>query len=189
MDALDIWIKEGKELGLKHSPPYVKEALEPYSDLFEESYKEWNRSLGMAGRDRESLGQKKFFFPWDPMHEFEETLGERTFLKLHIQLRGVWERLDKDRRIVCSANKLKDQTLLVGIRHWDHLMHAQLDNLKNLSEGDEISIVEDHRQGFVDQWGNFLERKDAWIVAERQNQIIRKGPGYSGPDLYSENLY
>ena len=44
-------------------------------------------------------------------------------------------------------------------------------------------------QGFIDQCGNFLTREEAWKVAEAADQIIRTGPGFSGPMLYSENLY
>ena len=45
------------------------------------------------------------------------------------------------------------------------------------------------RQGFVDQWGNFLNREVAWMIAEKQGQIRHTGPGFKGPELYSENLY
>jgi len=42
-------------------------------------------------------------------------------------------------------------------------------------------------QGFVDQFGDWMDRKEAWKVATDQNQIVREvsSPG----TLYSENLY
>jgi hypothetical protein len=42
-------------------------------------------------------------------------------------------------------------------------------------------------QGFVDNKGNFLTRKEALLIAEKENQIIRRCGG--DVELYSENLY
>lgn len=46
-------------------------------------------------------------------------------------------------------------------------------------------------QGFVDNEGNFLTREEAWKVAERCGQIIRRcgGDTANGGTLYSENLW
>jgi hypothetical protein len=42
-------------------------------------------------------------------------------------------------------------------------------------------------QGFIDQFGRFMSREDAWIAAEKGDQIIRDvAPAGT---LYSENLY
>ena len=41
--------------------------------------------------------------------------------------------------------------------------------------------------GFIDQWGNYLNRKDAWVIADKQGQIIKEVS--SKGTLYSENLY
>lgn len=96
---------------------------------------------------------------------------------------------EETRRIVCSANRyLSNGMLILGIRHWDRFMHQQATNLEN--EG--IVAAEDHRnmeQGFVDQFGNFLTREEAWEIASSRDQIVRTGQGFSGPKLYSENLY
>jgi hypothetical protein len=42
-------------------------------------------------------------------------------------------------------------------------------------------------EGFIDQFGDWLDRKEAWKIAEDQGQIRREvsTPG----TLYSENLY
>lgn len=43
-------------------------------------------------------------------------------------------------------------------------------------------------QGFIDQFGDWLCREDAWVVAVNQNQVRRRVGGDEG-HLYSENLY
>jgi len=52
---------------------------------------------------------------------------------------------------------------------------------------------EDEEQGFIDQYGNFLTRKEAWVIAKRQNQIMRYVGNQSSESvddiLWSENLY
>lgn len=90
--------------------------------------------------------------------------------------------------IVCAANRLSNGRVIIGARHWDDHMHAQMNDMVS-DEGDEIKLVKCEEQGFIDQFGNFYNRKEAWKVAEANGQIRRIGPGYSGPDLYSENLY
>ena len=42
-------------------------------------------------------------------------------------------------------------------------------------------------QGFVDQWGNFMTRKEALLVLQTNGRWIRD-EDYSD-ELYSENLY
>lgn len=91
-------------------------------------------------------------------------------------------------RVVCAANRMPDGTMFVGARHWDTLMHAQADRYIELHGLEEHSVGE-AEQGFMDQWGRFLTRREAWDIAEQNGQILYKGPGYSGPDLFSENLY
>jgi hypothetical protein len=46
-------------------------------------------------------------------------------------------------------------------------------------------------QGFVDNKGNFLSRKEAFVVAKNAGQLIRRcgGDDAQGGILYSENLY
>jgi hypothetical protein len=52
----------------------------------------------------------------------------------------------------------------------------------------EDSLWSDAEQGFIDQRGNFVDRKTAWNIAEANGQIIRR-VGNDQPVLYSENLY
>ena len=84
------------------------------------------------------------------------------------------------RRIVCAA-MLKEGRIITGARHYDKIMRAQME----ASEG--IAWWKSCTQGFIDQFGDFLNRKDAWKIAEDQGQIRREvsTPG----TLYSENLY
>jgi hypothetical protein len=84
------------------------------------------------------------------------------------------------RRVVCAANRHHHSRLIIcGARHWDKVMRAQADAL-----GTGFTEWE---QGFIDQFGDFLTRGEAWTVAEEQGQIRREVsvPG----TLFSENLY
>jgi len=90
------------------------------------------------------------------------------------------------RKIVCSAIRQTYKTeviIVVGRRHWDATMHATLDRLNA-----HLSPPSFWDQGFIDQKGVFLNREEAWIVAEAAGQIIRRVGG-DGIELYSENLY
>ena len=80
-----------------------------------------------------------------------------------------------NQRIVCAANRNPDGTIILGVRHYDKVMRQQKPHM--LSE-----------QGFIDNRGNFLTREEAWVVAMRENQVIRRVGGDEGT-LYSENLY
>lgn len=92
------------------------------------------------------------------------------------------------RRVVCAANRMSDGTLFIGARHWDELMHAQAQRYIDLNNLEDHEVG-DAEQGFIDQWGVFMDREEAWKVAEAANQILFTGPGFSGPELFSENLY
>ena len=47
--------------------------------------------------------------------------------------------------------------------------------------------MKDVEQGFIDQFGNFYNRQEAWIIAEKHKQIK---PDYSiKGTLFSEDLY
>ena len=90
------------------------------------------------------------------------------------------------RRIVCAA--INNQgTIVLGARHHDELMNNQIQGY--LDEGGYWN-KKDEIQGFIDQYGNFINRKDALIVAKAANQILKIGPGFNATkQLYSENLY
>lgn len=89
------------------------------------------------------------------------------------------------RYIVCAANISSDEeVMLIGARHWDRLMHQQAD-----MHPDKAFHI--HGQGFIDQYGKWYSRQDAWKIAEEAGQIRRRcgGDDSDGGTLYSENLY
>jgi hypothetical protein len=60
----------------------------------------------------------------------------------------------------------------------------------------EWNTSHEFEQGFINTWGEFLSRKEAWLVACYNRQIIRyvgnqvsSDFGLDDVDLYSENLY
>lgn len=104
------------------------------------------------------------------------------------------------RRIVAAANMViyRDRTgevkrvVIVGARHFDNLMHGQYRAIfgdDHPREQNEISS----EQGFVDQYGEFHDRTEAFKIALLQNQLIRdeswNNSTSKNPTLYSENLY
>jgi hypothetical protein len=93
------------------------------------------------------------------------------------------------RRVVCAAIRAADGTLLLGVRHYSPDMHAQIDARR---DGEKFKHRHDEDQGFVDQWGQYMTREEAFLVAERNGQIYDRrscGEGLDGPKLYSEGLY
>jgi hypothetical protein len=81
--------------------------------------------------------------------------------------------------IVCAANKNKiSGRIICGPRHWDNIMRSQKLESEDFAGWD---------QGFVNQFGEFLTREEAWIIADTNKQIV-KNVGCDGT-LYSENLY
>jgi len=85
------------------------------------------------------------------------------------------------RRIVCAAMR-KNGRIITGARHFDRIMRDQM----RATEG--LRWWRGCEQGFIDQFGQFLNRKDAWIVAEQANQIIQERVVIQGR-LFSECVY
>lgn len=92
------------------------------------------------------------------------------------------------RRVVCAANRVVDEDLVIGARHFDSLMHGRIARINE--ERRDWEYIEPHEweQGFIDQWGVFMTREEAWKVAEAAGQI-RYRCGGDGVKLFSENLY
>jgi len=88
-----------------------------------------------------------------------------------------------ERRVVCAAIKNSKDHIVCSARHYDKLMiDAIMIDLKSWKDKDDIE------QGFIDQFGVFMTREEAYIVAKENNQIIRRCGGDDGR-LFSENLY
>lgn len=88
---------------------------------------------------------------------------------------------DYIRRVVCAAVLFEDGSLIIGPRHFDKTMHDQISS--RCLRGTDM----DHEQGFIDQHGVFMDRKEAYIVATMANQLIR--PAFQPDILFSENMY
>ncbi len=78
--------------------------------------------------------------------------------------------------------RMDDGLIVTGIRHYSPEMRSVLWRI--YGAGYHRWVLE---QGFVDQYGTFLNREKAWKVAEAAGQIREQvsSPG----TLYSENLY
>lgn len=98
--------------------------------------------------------------------------------------------MSKQQRIVTAAVKVilpcsGKEIILTGVRHWDAIMANQAETHK---EAKSISRRVGEVQGFLDNFGTFLTKEDAWHVAVNAKQIIYKLEWLNGK-LYSEMLY
>lgn len=86
-------------------------------------------------------------------------------------------------RIVCAAMRREGDGLIIcGARHYDTLMRSMINET-----GGRI-VWWNCEQGFIDNFGRFLNREQALEVAKETGQIIRACGGDS-KELFSENLY
>jgi len=87
------------------------------------------------------------------------------------------------RSVVCAANKYGD-LVFVGVRHFCPVMQFNM-------QGYEIAKLQKEHgevQGFIDQHGVFMDRREAAIVAKESGQLARYGDNI--PEiLFSEDLY
>lgn len=93
--------------------------------------------------------------------------------------------IDMTRRIVCAAIRAENGDILVGIRHYSQDMHYQIQNRFN---GQRFENRFGDDQGFVNTWGEYLTRQEAYKVALALGQIIRP-EACPNQTLYSEGLY
>ena len=95
------------------------------------------------------------------------------------------EGIEPVQQVVVCAACLVDGVILCGARHWDGIMRAQANAMGS------IGMKGDEEQGFIDQFGTFLSRKEALIIAVAAGQKvgIERGCGGSTTTLYSEGLY
>lgn len=83
-------------------------------------------------------------------------------------------------RVVCAALRHEEGAIICGPRHFDDTMRAQIS-----AQGGDWRRAD---QGFVDQFGKFLTREEAYEIAVKNGQH-RHGEGADGRMLYSEDLY
>lgn len=101
------------------------------------------------------------------------------------------------RVVVCAANRGVDLRgrpfLITGPRHCDDVMRDYLKSLERFHAWDFRSSRSAMEEGFIDQFGVFMTREEAWVVAEAAGQLRYRIPSdtkYDGTHiLWSENLY
>lgn len=83
--------------------------------------------------------------------------------------------------IVCAACRWPDGHIILGIRHFspDMRLSAELQG---------YDVKDCREQGFVDQYGQYYNRQEAYKIAKANNQY-RPYPPYTEGTLYSEDLY
>lgn len=95
----------------------------------------------------------------------------------------------KPRRIVCAAVRAASGEILLGIRHYDKEMSTQI---CMRVDGYLFQHRYGNDQGFVDQFGAYLTRSEAYLIAKAASQVRYPeacGEGPHGPELYSLGLY
>lgn len=94
------------------------------------------------------------------------------------------------RRVVCAACRAtlvgKETIIIAGARHFDSVMRSQI-----LAFDEHLlSQVKPWEQGFIDQFGVFMDRHEAMRVAKESGQELNfKRNGSDTTELYSEGLY
>lgn len=94
----------------------------------------------------------------------------------------------KQRRVVCAA-AFKEGNLILGARHFDMTMHKTIEQIANGKFPGFAEFMRDSEQGFIDQWGAFMTRVEAFDVATAAGQIIEKSGNPNSRELYSEDIY
>lgn len=87
------------------------------------------------------------------------------------------------RSVVCAANKYGN-LVFTGVRHFCPVMVFNMTSYNIPSLRRQLGEV----QGFIDQHGVFMDRREAAIVARESGQLARYGDVF--PEvLFSEDLY
>jgi len=150
-----------------------------------------SKGIGLRRDDVKALAEHYELFD-DPaiprLHDDHEGDVERAE-----SLAKHWETYTKpDLYIVCAANRSSvDGYVILGARHFDKRMQMQIRRLATKHH-------EYTEQGFVDQFGDFHNREDAWEIAYNAGQLYRaqrdvekRGGNPLSPTgtLFSEDLY
>lgn len=88
----------------------------------------------------------------------------------------------KPERVVCAANRFKDGTIVLGVRHGCEIMLA---TAKKMGYTNLLNT----EQGFYTNWQRFVTREEAMMIAREQNQLVHPDGTYNPDVLYSECLY
>ncbi|WDS62172.1 hypothetical protein [Pseudomonas phage D6] len=94
-----------------------------------------------------------------------------------------WDRYNVKRVIVCAANRYGD-FIVTGSRHFSVPMWFTLE----LIGDDALKAYGKCEQGFIDQYGMFWNRTDAYNLCREQGRELLEEGG-SETELFSEHLY
>lgn len=95
----------------------------------------------------------------------------------------------KTTKIIVSAALEYEGVIVVGRRHFDMQMLKAIKHLRFLDVV-PTDVDLNWKQGFIDQYGNFYDRKEAYEIAVAAIQPIdAKGNGYRKDMLFSEGIY
>lgn len=90
-----------------------------------------------------------------------------------------------ERVVVCAANKYGD-VMFIGVRHFCAVMRKNMEG----SDVPALRRVFGEVQGFIDQWGVFMDRREALAVAMAAGQVNARRPKTGPVDiLFSEDIY
>lgn len=102
------------------------------------------------------------------------------------------------RYIVSAAQRNSIGRVIMSVRHmdfvfWRNVLDLPEDELLPRHAGlpDEVKLWQGCEQGFVDNYGVFLTREQAWPIALEAGQILKKELelGWQRGCLHSEHLY
>jgi hypothetical protein len=88
------------------------------------------------------------------------------------------------RVVLCAAVSMvtcEGRVLFIGPRHFDGTMRRQMERYMRTDHA--------HEDGFIDQWGVFMSREEALIVAWHAGQLGRRPKTHPFAQLFSEDLY
>ena len=113
----------------------------------------------------------------DQLIELRDEYNQRVCANYYVEENGVmyprWSYYNGQRRIACAAINYAG-IVLTGIRHHSPDMAMSIKTVSRdlLNEWLKLNNWNAPIQGFVDQYGMFLTRQQAWVVAKAANQII-----------------
>lgn len=99
-----------------------------------------------------------------------------------------WEEngIEKPQQIVVCAACRYGLLILCSARHWDKVMNDQYLLAKATGAYPHTSRFD---QGFINQFGEFLTRKEALKIVQENGQPYSPKRNGSNLELYSEGLY
>ena len=94
------------------------------------------------------------------------------------------------RFVVCAACRYGD-LIIAGARHFDLVMQSQINYIREERLFD-FEVAGKAEQGFIDQFGVFMDREEAYKIALAGGQLNTrrlKSGNQGSTDLFSEDIY